>query len=308
MLTHFPGGIQTPFVSGIGPVYTTGNVFYVDSGHAQAGDDTTHGMSVGRPFATLDYAVGQCTANNGDVIYVMPGHAETIAAAAGVDFDVAGITVVGLGQGNSRPTFTFTTAAAADVDIDAADVRLVNLRFVCAIDQQVSMVDVNAARAVIERCEFTVSGAVQPLVCIDINGGSANACDGCQVLGCTMISTAAGANAGIELGEVANLVQLRDNLIYGDFADACIHNPTAKVLTHLLIVGNELVNLQSGDHAIELVSACTGLIARNLANSSLAVEATQTAIDRGAAHCVENYGHNAGGDDSGVLQPPAQST
>src|SRR3990167_2616461 len=84
---------------------TTGNVFFVDSGASLAVDDTAHGDSPERPFATLDYAVGQCTASNGDIIYVMPGHAETISADSGVDVDVAGVTIIGVGRGASRPTF-----------------------------------------------------------------------------------------------------------------------------------------------------------------------------------------------------------
>ena len=69
---------------------TTGNVFFVDSGASLAVDSTAHGDSPERPFATLDYAVGRCTANNNDVVYVMAGHSETLTADSAVDLDVAG--------------------------------------------------------------------------------------------------------------------------------------------------------------------------------------------------------------------------
>jgi len=60
---------------------TTGNIFYVDSGNSSAVDYSGAGTSKTKPFKTVDYAIGQCTANNGDVIIVMPGHAESYTAA-----------------------------------------------------------------------------------------------------------------------------------------------------------------------------------------------------------------------------------
>ena len=95
---------------------TTGNIYYVDSGAAVASDEVGAGRSPSTPFATIDFAIGQCTANNGDVIYGMPGHAEAVIAAGGLDVDVAGISIIGLGVGNNRPTITLGTDAAADVD------------------------------------------------------------------------------------------------------------------------------------------------------------------------------------------------
>lgn len=43
----------------------------------------------------MDYANGRCTANNGDVVFVQAGHTETVTAAAGLDLDVAGVTLGG---------------------------------------------------------------------------------------------------------------------------------------------------------------------------------------------------------------------
>src|SRR4051812_41694686 len=78
--------------------FCPGNVFWVQSTSANAGDSAGKGRSPGAPFATIDYAVGQCTAGQGDVILVLPGHVETVTAAAGVALDVAGVSVVGLGN------------------------------------------------------------------------------------------------------------------------------------------------------------------------------------------------------------------
>ena len=86
-----------------GAQFTTGRVFYV---HSSGSDSAQAGETAAAPFATLDFAIGQCSANNGDLIYVMPGHAETLTAAGQLDFDIAGVRAQGLGWGTTRPTFT----------------------------------------------------------------------------------------------------------------------------------------------------------------------------------------------------------
>lgn len=98
----------------------TGNIFYVDS---NVGTDAAgYGSHPDKPVATLDYAIGLCTANQGDVILVLPGHAETLTTT--ITFDVAGVTVLCMGHGAARPQFTINanisgyTITAADVVVD----------------------------------------------------------------------------------------------------------------------------------------------------------------------------------------------
>lgn len=110
---HQPGGVFT--ITDV-PSHP-GNVLFVDSTHPAATDALGAGQSPDTPLATLDYAVGLCTANHGDVIYVMPGHAETVATAAAIDIDVAGVKVVGVGWGASRPTFTLSAVGANISDL-----------------------------------------------------------------------------------------------------------------------------------------------------------------------------------------------
>ncbi|KKL11459.1 hypothetical protein LCGC14_2545630, partial [marine sediment metagenome] len=75
----------------------SGNIFWVDSGAGSNGNAGTFN----KPFATLDFAIGRTTANHGDEIHLKPGHAETLTAASDIDFDVAGITVIGHGYGTN---------------------------------------------------------------------------------------------------------------------------------------------------------------------------------------------------------------
>lgn len=143
-----------------------GNIFWVDSnGGANGGKGTFD-----RPFDSIDYAVGRCTANNGDIIVVKAGHVETVSAAAGLDLDVAGIAIVGLGSGSLRPTINFTTAVGADMDVDAADITMVNFLFTGGIDALTGPIDVNAADFALLNCEYRdVTGQATDVIVADAN-------------------------------------------------------------------------------------------------------------------------------------------
>ena len=65
-----------------------GSVFYYD---ATSGNDNNDGFTATSAKATLNAAIGLCTANQGDVIVNMRG-TETVTET--VEFDVAGITVI----------------------------------------------------------------------------------------------------------------------------------------------------------------------------------------------------------------------
>ncbi len=290
---HQPGGVFT--VSDI--VDHPGDIFFVDSGAAAAADSAGAGRSPDAPFATIDYAIGQCAANNGDVIYVMPGHAETVSTASGIDCDVAGVTIIGLGRGEARPIITLS-AVASTVEIAAASVTLRNLLFKVTDDCTI-VLDINATDALIDACEIRHGTAKEFVTGIDINGGAANACDRTTIRDCLITSPVAGAANGIELGEVADRVVIEGCTILGDYSDAAIHNPTGKVLTKLTVRDCFLENTQTGDHAIELVSACTGQLIRNLYKSDM----TQaTAADPGSCFSYECY-HDDVIDTSAIISP-----
>jgi hypothetical protein len=281
---------------------TTGNIFFVDSGNtANGGDSAGFGRNPDAPFLTIDYAIGECTANNGDRILVMPGHAETVAAASGIDFDIAGITVVGIGSGSDRPTIT-SSATGSTIVVDAANTTIENILFTTSAAATI-MLDVNAADCVVRNCEFRMLTGV---TAIDVDGGSANACDRFQCYDCVFDASTDGPDEAIHLNEVADSVIIDGCYAYGLFDDAAIHNPSGSVLTWLRITNNILVNTTAASHSIELVSASTGIIANNSCGSPLA-DATPGDIDGGSCHILENYSHDAGGNDSGLLNPSADS-
>src|SRR3990167_6420851 len=114
--SSFPNGFAGGYsVRGVPQTVThPGRVFWVNSSTVLPlggiGGSNTNDGSYLKPFATLDYAVGRCLANRGDVIYVMPGYTQAMAAADAVDVDVAGVTIIGLGRGTKRPKFTYSNA------------------------------------------------------------------------------------------------------------------------------------------------------------------------------------------------------
>lgn len=146
-ISNYPNGFpQGVAINGL-PILNTygGNIFWVDSG---AGSDFGKGTH-NQPFSTIDYAIGRCTANNGDIILVKSGHAETLSTAGAIAQDVAGVSILGLGSGADRPTLTFS-AVDATMTVSAASSYVGNLLIKPSIDSVVSPIVVSAADCTID--------------------------------------------------------------------------------------------------------------------------------------------------------------
>ena len=137
-----------------------------------------------RPFSTLDYAIGRCTASRGDVIALMPGHAENISAASGITSDIAGVAVVGLGAGTLRPKFSFTAAAATHV-ISAANCSFYNIQWEANFLDVTTGLDVSGVDGLsFENCYFTDAGSNLNFIdTIDLATGA----DDISFVGCKFI-------------------------------------------------------------------------------------------------------------------------
>lgn len=109
---------------------------------------------VARVFTTIDAAVGACTANSGDTIVVVPGHTETISSSTALNLDVAGINVVGLGNGTARPTITLATATSATINVSAANVRVSNMNFRTNLANIAALFTVSAVGFTLENCDI----------------------------------------------------------------------------------------------------------------------------------------------------------
>lgn len=292
-----PGGVFAVVNQSV----TTGNIWFVNSGSATGSNSVGYGQNPDAPFLTLDYAVGQCTASNGDVIYAMPGHAETISAAAGLDLDVAGITIVGLGNGALQPTVTLGTSANADIDVDAANITVENLHFIANFQDIVAAIDVNEDDFTLRRCRFSEAGTdLNALIWVQdaaAGGSDRITIEDCRVVAPDSTNTHFVNFAGTGTGHV-----IRRNVLIGDWGTAAIGG--AGIITWCVVADNYISNQATdADSCIKLAATTTGIVANNRVGANLAGNATTNITANGCMMC-ENYSVDIG-DRQGVLDPIA---
>lgn len=192
---------QVPPISDADLFATTGRVFWVGSTAVPGGvvgvdDSGSYGHSPKRPFATIDYAIGQTTASRGDAIVVLPGHAETTTAA--ITVDVAGLRIIGLGLGRNRPAITANFSSAGHtINVTAANTRLHNLRLVASSAAQTSQIRIAAADCSITNCVIEQGGS--NVVSGDLSGGVliGSGAQRFKIFDCLFRGTAAGPDYAI---------------------------------------------------------------------------------------------------------------
>lgn len=148
--------------------------FVEDHPPYRSGDGVVTTASV---YNTIDAAIGACTANRGDVIYVMPGHTEAITDGS-IALDVAGVTIIGIGSGSMKPTLSFG-ATDSKINVTAANGTFKNFRFTAAIGDVVTAV-LHATAAQNTKyidIEFYATSTYNFINCYTL--GAANISDGC---------------------------------------------------------------------------------------------------------------------------------
>lgn len=277
---------------------TTGNIFFVNSGTGT--NAAGYGRSPEAPLASLAYffSADIPTASNGDVVYLMPGHAEVVSAAAGIDMDIAGVTVIGLGNGTLQPKITFDTDAGADLDVDAANTTIENVHFSANFADITAAIDVNAQFCTIRGCRFSETAANMNAV-IWILGGSTTTSNGLRVEDCEVHDADAANTHFISLPgtDVGNVI--RRNLMYGDWGTAAIG--AAGNVVNVQIHDNRIYNAATdNDSCINIAAAGTGYVSNNFVTSGAAQANGITAA--GCGKCNNFQGVNAE-DLSALLDP-----
>jgi hypothetical protein len=298
-LTKFPNGASSfgmPVLPGLEP--TTGSVFFVHSG---TGSNGNPGTEPSKPRATILSAIGLCTADKGDVIIVMPGHAETISGASSLVVDKAGVAIIGLGRGSLRPTLTFT-ATASIISVTAANVRLENLLIIGDVDNIVTGISLAAA----------ADGA--QLVNIEMRDGAANkefliaiaiaaACTDVVIDGFEFHGLAGGATGCIEAAGAADRLKLLNSFIRGQFSSQMV-DLSAAASVGLRIRGNLFINIETGAGlGVAMHNSSTGFVADNrIAN----LKDTVVGLSGTGMAYAENYLTNAL-NASGIILPAVDS-
>lgn len=126
LLEAVPGYVLAP---------TGGKIFYVHASGASALTSLPPGMASTSDgfFQSVQVALGACNSGRGDMILCLPGHTESIASADSWSnlTTKTDVTVLGMGSGTNRPTFTWTTATSTLL-MDAANFRILNCRLFLA--------------------------------------------------------------------------------------------------------------------------------------------------------------------------------
>jgi hypothetical protein len=301
----YRSGVQSQWIGGslqiLPPaVQVLGNAYFVD---ATNGSNTANsGSSWSDCLATVDAAVAKCTANQGDVIFMAPWHAESgaVAATAVATMDIAGVTLWGVKQGNQRPTFTFTEDDSL-FSVTAPNCRVHGIKIISAvIDQAVGLSAGALADGLeVDDCLFT-DGAVALELVIGLQ--LAAACDGCYIHDNQFFTVDGGgcASAIKILGESVRTI-IANNVISGDYSVAGIDGATA-LTTNIVIDGNMIDNLDpTAGLAIGLHANTTGIVTRNLTHGG---KNTTAPVSAAACMACENYATTVEAE-SGNLCPAA---
>lgn len=310
-LTNFPGGVASfgmPVLPGAQRVFG-GNTYFVCNATGKNGSDGNSGLRPDQPLATVAKALTLVTANNDDVIYVMQGHAETLASAGAITCSVAGVSIVGLGNGNARPTFTWATSTAATWAISAANVMIANIRTTSTIAGLVKLFNITGAGVLLDRVDYYEDGSTDALSFILTTAAATDLV--VQNSNWYRGTTAASALSQWIVLTGADRAIIRDNfLISKGFATANPINSAVAVVTtapkNIQIVRNTFYDSNStGNVSILTIAATTGVIADNYVGTSKT--ATPGSVVPNSCFSFQNFCVNEVAK-SGFLDPAADTT
>lgn len=295
-----------------------GQVFWVYNGSAisagQRGGSDGNDGTFNSPFATLDYAIGRCLAGRGDIIFIKPGHAETLSSAGAIAADIAGVAVVGLGSGSFRPTFTFDTAATTTISVSAANVSFKNLVFSANFaDITAVFTTTTAKHLAVESCAFQATATNMNFLNVVDTNATTNDTDGLYVVGNTWVEpdTATlqmvkmdGTNANITIDKNVCTLGVKNN------TPSLMAIATGKIVTGLSCDENRVyrLNTDSATGALLITtdgSTNTGMVSRNFVqHADTAAEILVTASS--GLGFFNNYASGVAGASGYIL--PAQDS
>ncbi len=252
-ISNYPNGFSFGVAVRNMPVLNSypGKIFWVDSA---VGSDAFKG-TFDKPFATVDYAISRCRANKGDQVHVKAGHNEGGVAADLFDLDVAGVSVIGYGRGNSRPMFDFDDTDVT-IGVSADDCYLENVVLRSSVSATVTGILVDGKRFHAHNVSF-----VEELVGTDefVNAITTTAVDnsedGLTVTSCEYRSTSTAVQSFIDVSQAMSDLTVVGNVFMSATTTAHAFigtTTTTDVLLNVTIVGN-LHNSRGADHSTTAV-------------------------------------------------------
>ena len=309
-MTNFPQGFANGLsVRGLPLLQMQpGNVYWVDnSGLNGVGDTKTVAGSdknpgtFQRPFASLYYAISRCQQGRGDVVFVKPGHVETVTGlstvtkttngdSAVLNFNCAGVAIVGLGAGLLRPKLNFTTANTAMIPLRGSGMSIQNFQFTANFLSIASVFTAPACSAATSTIAGTVltagaiTGALYPGMALMGTGVAPGTIVTAQLTGAAAATGTYSVNisqtvasttitAGVHDFSVENC-EFRDMSTVLSFLAAVSGSATANSLDGLRFVNNKVFSLgttAAASSAVKLTAAADrACLADNLVVSDAA--------------------------------------
>ncbi len=319
-MSHYPNG----FMNGVSirgmPINVAypGKVFFLNNSSVLAeggisGSDGNKG-NYREPFSTLSGAMSACTASRGDIIMVMPGHAESIASSSALTLSKAGVVIIGLGAGSLRPTFTLTTANTATINVTAANIGIVNCIFKANFLAIASLFTLTTANNFsLSDCEFRDNSSVLNFKCIVDTNTTSNDADGIYIDRCNWYGLGTTTSSClIKMDGTNNRLNVKGSYIAHAAVTAAGFMPIAagKVVTNMLVEGNTF-NLVGATNATTGVlittdgSTNSGVLSRNIIQQLDATTEILVTASSGFIFSL-NYA-SAVADLSGYLLPAADA-
>lgn len=130
-------------------------------------------------FNTITAALAACTASAGDMIIVTEGYTESVTSSSSTTWGVAGVKIVGLGNGAQRPTITISTANTATINVTAAQISLENFIVVANFLNIASAFTLTTAKDfVLNNCLVYDTSSSLNFLCVVTTSATDNAADG----------------------------------------------------------------------------------------------------------------------------------
>ena len=253
-----------------------------------------------RFFATIDAAIGACTANAGDVIIVAPGHTEAVTATS-LNADVAGITIIGLGTGSLKPTLTFGATDSA-VNVTAANIKFKNLRIQAGIgDVVTAFLHATAAQnTVYEDIEFYATSTFNFINCYTL--GAANISDGCRWERNYLRTADAGQLALCVTSAAHNDLKFYDNYVVHAATAAGLLTAGSANLLGLDVKGNFVQTGQTdGSVGVLVITTSTASSGRIVDNDMKTADAAANVAIPIASKVYAARNYIAGADEVGTV-------
>ena len=179
-----------------------GDVYWVDSNGGGGSKGT-----FANPVLTVAAAHALVTTDNGDIICCKPGHAESFTST--VNFSKSGFSIIGLGFGFNRPTFTNAMAANGDgFDFAGDDIVVYNLKWKEGAPAATAVVAFNVSgdNFHIENCYIQLGAKTLTFLSHDTADKTH-----LEVIGNTVVGTAAGPDSGVRFEQRHSYAHIAGN-------------------------------------------------------------------------------------------------